>query len=72
MQQVSSMGNFVPTPKATPATTNNSEALAFALLEATSSANLAAHYVRKGNIAAARRKAVQLLKSLQSLEVAHA
>ena len=42
-----------------------------ALLEATSSASLAAFYLRRGNVAAARRKAVQLLKSLQAVEVAH-
>lgn len=48
---------------------NTSEQQAFAMLEATSAANLAAFYVRKGNLAAAKRKAVVLLKSLQVLEV---
>ena len=47
-----------------------SEAQAFALLQATSDATMAKLYLAKGNIPAARRKAVQLLKALQSLEVA--
>ena len=47
-----------------------SEAQAFALLQATSDATLAKMYLSKGNIPAARRKAVQLLKALQSLEAA--
>lgn len=46
------------------------ETRAFALLQATSDATLAKLYLDKGNIAAARRKAVQLLKALQLLEVA--
>ena len=46
-----------------------SEAKAFALLQATSDACMAKLYLSKGNIAAARRKAVQLLKALQVLEV---
>ena len=46
-----------------------SEAQAFALLQATSDATMARLYLSKGNIPAARRKAVQLLKALQSLEV---
>ena len=55
----------------TPATgTATNEAQAFALLQATSDATMAAFYVRKGNIPAARRKAVQLLKALQVMEVA--
>lgn len=58
---------FTPTT-GKPTTDRNSEAQAFALLEATSAANLAAFYVRRGNLAAARRKAVVLLKSLQALE----
>ena len=71
MQQVNLLArNTAPT---TPTLGNptSTEAQAFALLEATSSASLAAFYLRKGNVAAARRKAVQLLKSLQALEVAH-
>ena len=44
------------------------EAQAFALLQATSDATLAKMYLAKGNIPAARRKAVQLLKALQALE----
>ena len=50
-------------------TTTTSEAQAFALLQATSDATLAKMYLSKGNIPAARRKAVQLLKALQQLEV---
>ena len=52
---------------ATEATTD--ETRAFALLQATSDATLAKLHLSKGNIAAARRKAVQLLKALQQLEV---
>ncbi len=44
-------------------------ARAFAVLQVASAANLAAFYVRRGNLAAAKRKAVVLLKSLQALEV---
>ena len=47
-----------------------SEAQAFALLQATSDATMAKLYLSRGNIAGARRKAVQLLKALQVLEVA--
>ena len=49
--------------------TTTSEAQAFALLQATSDATMAKLYLAKGNIPAARRKAVQLLKALQQLEV---
>ncbi len=45
------------------------EARAFALLQATSDATMAKLYLSRGNVAAARRKAVQLLKALQLLEV---
>ena len=73
MQQVNPLvrpsAPTTPTLGNTPTTT---EVQAFALLEATSAANLASFYIRKGNVQAARRKAVQLLKSLQALEVAHA
>ena len=51
----------------TPTTT---EAQAFALLQAASDATMAKLYLSRGNIAGARRKAVQLLKALQVLEVA--
>ena len=44
------------------------EAQAFALLQALSDATMARLYLHKGNIPGARRKAVQLLKALQSLE----
>ena len=50
-------------------TPTTSEAQAFALLQALSDATMARLYLHKGNIAAARRKAVQLLKALQVLEV---
>ena len=51
-------------------TTTTSEAQAFALLQATSDAAMAKLYLSRGNIPAARRKAVQLLKALQVMEVA--
>ena len=58
-------------PAIQPTTGNTTtDAQAFALLEATSASALAGFYLRKGNIAAARRKAVQLLKALQVMEVA--
>ena len=69
--QVNPLGHLAPTSKAAPAIATITEAHAHALLEATTSASLAGFYLRKGNVAAARRKAVQLLKSLQVLEVAH-
>ena len=40
---------------------------AFALLQATSDATMARLYLQQGNVPAARRKAVQLLKALQVL-----
>lgn len=51
-------------------TPTTSEAQAFALLQAASHATMAKLYLHQNNIAAARRKAVQLLKALQTLEVA--
>ena len=48
---------------------NTGEKQAFALLQATSDATMAKLYLSRGNIAGARRKAVQLLKALQALEV---
>ena len=60
----------LPTMGNTTTTSCTSEAQAFALLQATSDATMAKLYLDKGNIPAARRKAVQLLKALQSLEVA--
>ena len=50
-------------------TPTTSEAQAFALLQAASDATMAKLYLSRGNIPAARRKAVQLLKALQALEV---
>ena len=43
------------------------DARAFAVLQATSDAAMAKLYLSRGNIPAARRKAVQLLKALQGL-----
>ena len=54
----------VPTTQA-----STEETRAFALLQATSDATMAKLYLSNGNVAAARRKAVQLLKALQLLEV---
>ncbi|MBY0453417.1 MAG: hypothetical protein K2Q11_00850 [Burkholderiaceae bacterium] len=71
MQQVNPMSHLVPMPKAAPTIPTTTEVQAHALLEAATSASLAGFYLRKGNVIAARRKAVQLLKSLQVLEVAH-
>ena len=51
-------------PTTTPTT---SEAQAFAVLQATSDASLAAFYLRRGDVKAARRKAIRLLKALQGL-----
>lgn len=59
-----------PTTGNTTATTEADDVQAIALLEAVSASALAGFYLRKGNIAAARRKAVQLLKALQVIEVA--
>ncbi len=50
-------------------TPTTDEAQAFALLQALSDATMARLYLHKGNIPGARRKAVQLLKALQVLEV---
>ena len=59
----------LPTTGNTTTTSCTSEAQAFALLQATSDATMAKLYLSRGNIAGARRKAVQLLKALQTLEV---
>ena len=55
--------------RSTTYTPTTSEAQAFALLQALSDATMARLYLSRGNMAAARRKAVQLLKALQVLEV---
>ena len=55
--------------RSTTHTPTTEEQHAYALLQATSDACMAKLYLSKGNIAAARRKAVQLLKALQVLEV---
>ena len=51
-------------------TPTTEEQHAFALLQALSDATMARLYLHRGDVAAARRKAVQLLKALQALEVA--
>ena len=63
----SPMASRSAAPTTTPTT---SEAQAFAVLQATSDATMAKLYLSRGNIPAARRKAVRLLKALQVLEVA--
>ena len=67
--QVNPLGHLAPTPKAAPAIPTTTEAQA--LLEATTSASLAGFYLRKGSIAQAKRKAVQLLKALHTLQASH-
>lgn len=67
--QVNPLGHHAPTFKAAPAIPT--EAQAHALLEATTSASLAGFYLRKGSIAQAKRKAVQLLKALHTLQTSH-
>lgn len=67
--QVNPLGHLAPTPKAAPAIPSTTEAQA--LLEATTSASLAGFYLRKGSIAQAKRKAVQLLKALHTLQASH-
>lgn len=67
--QVNPMGQTAPTPKAAPAIPTTT---AHALLEATTSASLAGFYLRRDNVAQARRKLRQALQALQTLEVAHA
>ena len=49
-------------------TPTSEESRAFAMLQALSDATMARLYLHKGNLPAARRKAVCLLKALQSLE----
>ncbi len=62
-------GKTTPTP-ATSATTHHTteERRAFAALEAANCAALARWYSARGNVKAARRKAVQLLAALAVLE----
>ena len=60
---------ILPTTGNTTHFDGTSEQQAFALLQATSDATMAKLYLSRGNIPAARRKAVQLLKALQALEV---
>ena len=56
--------------RSTASTPTTEEQHAFALLQALSDATMARLYLHRGDVAAARRKAVQLLKALQVLEVA--
>ena len=67
---VASANTRTPITLPTTGNTPTTEAQAFALLQATSDATMAKLYLSRGNIPAARRKAVQLLKALQALEVA--
>lgn len=67
---VASANTRAPITLPTTGNTPTTEAQAFALLQATSDATMAKLYLSRGNIPAARRKAVQLLKALQALEVA--
>ena len=60
---------ILPTTGNTTHFDGTSEQQAFALLQAASDATMAKLYLSRGNIPAARRKAVQLLKALQALEV---
>lgn len=69
MQQVTLARTAAPTPKAAPAIPTTT---AHALLEATTSASLAGFYLRRDNVAQARRKLRQALQALHTLEVAHA
>ena len=55
--------------RSTAHTPTTEEQRAYAMLQATSDACMAKLYLSKGNIVGARRKAVQLLKALQVLEV---
>lgn len=55
-------------PRTTTYIPTSEESRAFALLQALSDATMARLYLHKGNVPAARRKAVCLLKALQSLE----
>ena len=66
---VASANTRAPITLPTTGNTPTTEAQAFALLQATSDATMAKLYLSRGNIAGARRKAVQLLKALQALEV---
>ena len=50
--------------------TTSEEERAYALLQALSSASLARLYLHKNNVPAARRQAVLLLKTIQTLEAA--
>ena len=59
-----------PVSKAAPATTTTDSA-AIAMLEAVTASTLAAFYLKRDNIAGARRKLRQALQALNALEVAH-
>ena len=64
--QVNPTGQTAPTPKAAPA--NTTPTTAHALLEATTSASLAGFYLRRDNVAQARRKLRQALQALNTLQ----
>lgn len=61
----------VPIPKATPAIITATDSAAIAMLEAVTASTLAAFYLKRDNIAGARRKLRQALQALNALEVAN-
>ena len=65
MTQVTRARTAAPTPKAAPAIPTTQ---AHALLEATTSASLAGFYLRRDNVAQARRKLRQALQALNTLQ----
>lgn len=63
--------NAVPAPKATPAIITATDSAAIAMLEAVTASTLAAFYLKRDNIAGARRKLRQALQALNALEAAN-
>ena len=61
----------VPAPKATPAIITPTDSAAIAMLEAVTASTLAAFYLKRDNIAGARRKLRQALQALNALETVH-
>ena len=59
----------VPAPKATPAIITATDSAA--MLEAVTASTLAAFYLKRDNIAGARRKLRQALQALNALETVH-
>lgn len=60
-----------PVSKAAPATITPTDSAAIAMLEAVTASTLAAFYLKRDNIAGARRKLRQALQALNALEVAN-